>query len=568
MATTFDKASLVMIPSGVKEDKLYSIKPTDGSGDFTFSRGSDIQATRVNSSGLIEKAKVNNILHSNDFTNAAWIKSNTNVTGGQTDPNGGSDAALFQNTATANVYVFQAKTGGGTISVYAKAGTRSTFVLLNGNFNNGASFDLSTETTSTAGAGVISKIEDVGSGWYRCSVYVTSKSHFLIGLSNISGGGAVIGDNMIFAFPQENHGLVAQEYIETTTTAVVEGLTADLPRLDYSGGATCPSLLLEPSRSNVLQNSEYFSGSDWINNGVTITDNAAISPEGKTNAALLTGVSGGFGIVKFSTWTATNKVASCFAKAGSGDIFKIANVSFSNRYVLFDLSDGTISEESASWTGSIEDFGNGWYRCTAISNNETGTFSLGTTSSSDSVYIYGAQLESGGYPTSYIPTYGTAAVRGKDSANTTGVSSLIGSTEGTIYLEVSALANDLNERRFALSDGTTGNVARVGFTNISNLILAVLYNGSNQCVLSYAGADITQTNKIAFTYAANDFALYVNGESRSTDISGTTFAANTLDEVHFNEGDGNGNESYGNFDQVLLFKTRLTNAELVALTTI
>ena len=64
MASLYDSASLVMIPSGVKEDKLYSIKPTDGSGDFTFSRGSDIQATRVNVSGLIEKAKVNLLLNS------------------------------------------------------------------------------------------------------------------------------------------------------------------------------------------------------------------------------------------------------------------------------------------------------------------------------------------------------------------------------------------------------------------------------------------------------------------------------------------------------------------------
>ena len=66
MATTYDKASLVMIPSGVKESKLYSIKPTDGSGDFTFSRGTDT-ATRVNSSGLIEKERGNEILQSNQF---------------------------------------------------------------------------------------------------------------------------------------------------------------------------------------------------------------------------------------------------------------------------------------------------------------------------------------------------------------------------------------------------------------------------------------------------------------------------------------------------------------------
>jgi hypothetical protein len=55
----YSEASLVMIPSGVKDGKVYSAKPVDGSGDFTFSRGSDIEATRVASNGYIQKAKVN-----------------------------------------------------------------------------------------------------------------------------------------------------------------------------------------------------------------------------------------------------------------------------------------------------------------------------------------------------------------------------------------------------------------------------------------------------------------------------------------------------------------------------
>ena len=87
-------------------------------------------------------------------------------------------------------------------------------------------------------------------------------------------------------------------------------------------------------------------------------------------------------------------------------------------------------------------------------------------------------------------------------------------------------------------------------------------------MLSYADADITQTQKVAFTWAANDFALFVNGVKRSTDVSGTTFAANTLTAINFNEGDGAGNEWYGDVDQLLLFTTRLSDADLATLTTI
>ena len=60
----FDDASLVMIPSGYKDQKVYSVKPIDGSGDLTFSRSNDT-ATRVDSNGLIEKVHTNELLQSN-----------------------------------------------------------------------------------------------------------------------------------------------------------------------------------------------------------------------------------------------------------------------------------------------------------------------------------------------------------------------------------------------------------------------------------------------------------------------------------------------------------------------
>ena len=68
----FTESSLCLVPSGVKDGKVYSIKPTDGSGDLTFSRGSDIEATRVASNGYIEKAAVNLLLQSNTF-DTTWV---------------------------------------------------------------------------------------------------------------------------------------------------------------------------------------------------------------------------------------------------------------------------------------------------------------------------------------------------------------------------------------------------------------------------------------------------------------------------------------------------------------
>ena len=67
----FDKASLALVPDGIKDGKLYSIKPTDGSGDFTFERGANLAATRVDENGLIEKGRENLTPYSNDFSNTS-----------------------------------------------------------------------------------------------------------------------------------------------------------------------------------------------------------------------------------------------------------------------------------------------------------------------------------------------------------------------------------------------------------------------------------------------------------------------------------------------------------------
>ena len=351
---------------------------------------------------------------------------------------------------------------------------------------------------------------------------------------------------------------------------LIETVGNGVSRLNYplidGKVAGCPSHLLEPQKINQLQRSQEFSNSYWINNGVTITENNEISPDGTLNADLLTGVSGGFGVVRFGTWSATNKVASCFAKKGSTELFKIANGSGGVGGVTFNLENGIVITEDSGFDGSIENYGNGWYRCTAIDTlARSGTFSLGVTAASESVYLWGAQLESD-YLTSYIPSTSSAVTRSAETANGAGDASTFNSSEGVLYVETSALSNDLSERRFGLSDGTSSNVIRVGYTSVSNRIIAVVYNGSNQAVMTYTSPDITQNSKIAVKYKGNDFALWVDGVKRSTDTSGSVFSANTLNSLDFNI--GGGSHFYSETKDVRVYNTALTDQELQALTTI
>ena len=352
---------------------------------------------------------------------------------------------------------------------------------------------------------------------------------------------------------------------------LIETVASGVSRLNYPliDGVVngCPSLLLEPLKINNLQRSEEFENAYWVNNGVTITANQIISPTGLLNADLLNGVSGGFGIVRFSTWTETNKVASCFAKAGATNIFKIANVSASNRYVLFDLSNGTVFEQSAGWTGFIENYGNGWFRCTAISNNETGTFSLGVTAASESVYIWGGQLEAGTHSTSYIPTTTTIGTRSAETCNNAGDVNTFNDSEGVLFAEISALADDGTSRRISLSHATanTDNRVTIEVDETARTIKSFMSSGGTTVGSLTAIVDSqTHNNKVAVIYKANTFNIYVNGFLIDTDPSIASLPIG-LSRLQF-EGASGALPFYGNTKQIQYFNTALNDSDLETLT--
>ena len=98
----YSEASLAYVASAGagKDGKAYSMKPVDGTGDFTFSRGSNLAATRVGPTGLIEKGRENLLLQSNNFTTTWTLGAGLTLTSGQTGYDGSSDAWLYADTAT------------------------------------------------------------------------------------------------------------------------------------------------------------------------------------------------------------------------------------------------------------------------------------------------------------------------------------------------------------------------------------------------------------------------------------------------------------------------------------
>jgi hypothetical protein len=248
MSQFYDQASLVMVPSGYKNGKVYSQKPLSTDGELTFTRASN--ATRVGPDGLIQKVRTNLLTYSNDFSNAAWGKSFAALTGGQSGYDGTNNAWKLQASGSTSCYIQQ---GSFSVlrahSIYAKAGTYDQISIINGGYGQGVQFDLTSGTIVTnSNSSIYSPtITSVGSGWYKISLGIQSSAPtygFLIAPQLLNGGGIVDGEYIYIQNAQTEYNDIATDYIATTSSAVSVGPVSGLPRLDYSGG--CPSLLLEP----------------------------------------------------------------------------------------------------------------------------------------------------------------------------------------------------------------------------------------------------------------------------------------------------------------------------------
>jgi hypothetical protein len=219
--------------------------------------------------------------------------------------------------------------------------------------------------------------------------------------------------------------------------------------------------------------------------------------------------------------------------------------------------------------------GNGWYRCaltvTMASSSvflpyvftSTGDTILTYTGTSGSgVFVWGAQAEISSYPTSYIPTTSASATRVADACFKTGISSLIGQTEGTLFFQIERKSGDYAEPMW-LSDGSYSNYIYFVVDNTQVRFIGVNSSGGQWNINTTA---LSQgVHKIAGAYKANDIIFYIDGVQIGTDTNAQIPTCSFLglgyeNTVAYNNGDP--------YSQVAIFPTRLTNAELASLTTI
>jgi hypothetical protein len=552
MSNLLSQASLVMIPSGYKEDVVYSEIPINGAGDLAFTRASN--GTRINSQGLVEVCPWNLLEYSEDFSNAYWSKDvgasvDSNVA---TAPNGTTTADRLNYAGAGQaVYTIQSVVGTNTFSVYLK----------------GEGANIGKQIHLEIGNGTGSKNVTLTGEWQRFETDANSATSIAIKRLNSGQASAVLAWGI-----QVNQGAL-KPYFPTTDRL-------NVPRLTYqNGGGGCPSLLLEKQSTNVVLNSEDFSNASWLTSNVTLTANQTTSPDGTQNADSLIPNTTNTTIHRIFE-SAINSIAtasySIFVKPNGYYRVALRECETTGSSIGFDLLNETIitTYSTGGCTasgGKIENMGNGWYRISGIFSFASATsqrLGLYVVSSSwtsgdpesvswagngtSGVYLYGAQMEASSYPTSYIPTTSSSATRVADDYSR----SLSSIASGTAYINITD----------NVAVGTPG-THLFGPFSITGASLGLYLSRPNNARLrlwTQASANVFQTTetnlKLAMTWDGTNVNVYQNGVKVVTNYAYAITNVNNLFSSTYLE-------SSATIAEIVLFNSVLTDAECIALTT-
>jgi hypothetical protein len=499
----------------------------------------------------------------------------TNMTASDIE-NGSPYANLVQNgtfDTDSDWYLFTGSTiSGGVGNVLAKGDLGNTggnwCINQNVGMILGSTYKVSFKARQTVGTGIFQVGQAYQKGFNQSITSVFVDYSFYITALDYAGntGKITIG------------GETVSDEFEVDNISVKEVTRNNLARVDYDG--TASSLLVEPERTNLVTYSEDFSNAYWLKVGTTVvsgqTSPSYDSPTGAFK--LVEGTTSAEQGIRFTS-SITSVVSSFSVMAKyNGRYFRVSGNINVQDYVNFNLQNGTITRNGGGITNAkIEHIVDEWYRCTGtytggnmnigVTNDANATYLTNYTGDGVSgVYIFGSQFEAGSYPTSYIPTSGSTVTRVQDQYSKTGISNLINSEEGVLFVEMAALANDLTYRSIGINSGSATNRILISFNATSNNINALVQvGGVTQASINYASVTITNFNKIAYKWKVNDFALWVNGVEVGTDTSGSSFSANTLTTLDFTNANSADN-LFAKVKQLQIFETALTDTELATLT--
>ena len=511
---------------------------------ITFTRVST--GTYVGSDGLVKSAATNLLTWSEDASQWLDPPNLTVATNQTTAPDGASTADRYLETSSTSLHV---QDGRAFVFVAGTVYTYSVFVksINSRNYEIGfpgpvvfpdrfAKFNLSTGAVHSVDGAMTAGIQALANGWYRCWATSTCANdggarvgNFVNNESFARSYAGNTSDGIFIWGAQLEQSSSVGEYIPTSATI------NSAPRIthDPTTGRR-PGLLLEEARTNLLIWSE--DASQWLAAPyLTVTTNQTTAPDGAStaNRYLETADTSLHGQQSSPAVFVTSTVYtySVYVKSINSRNFEIGFPPiFTDRFAKFNLSTGAVHSVDGAMTAGIQALANGWFRCWKTSTCVSGAGARVTNfvndglfsrnyagNTSNGIFIWGAQLEEGSSPTSYIPTTDTAVTRAADIATIT--SGLNTSRVRTLYAEFASPASGARGI-VSLNDNSANN--RFGLSTSGTDPLAVAVTGGvSQASIDAGTVTADQISKLAARFNADDFAASFNGGAEVIDTSGT-----------------------------------------------
>jgi len=373
-------------------------------------------------------------------------------------------------------------------------------------------------------------------------------------------------------------------YIDSAGT--LQTAAVDVPRFDHNPTTgESLGLLVEEQRTNLLVNSED-AAARWPTKAlVTVSSNTISAPDGIVTAdsCIETATLGDHYLESPLTQTANTALSFSIFVKPLGSARATTIVMFANSYAdsssaAFNLSTATVNSVNKTGTGavptaSIQQLANGWLRLSISGQPTTAAvtdlkirvqlINVSTTYTGDGtsgIYIWGAQLEAGAFPTSYIPTTTAAATRSADVASITGAnfSSWYRQDEGTVFADITRQTTTGFPGRVRFWDGTAANIIDLYYDAAVNSSTFEIKASSTSSVQIFGGGvALNSPVRAAAGWQTNNAAVIYNSSILGTDSS---VVVPVVDQMRIATG------LTGTIKRLTFWPQRLPNSTLVALT--